>query len=270
MTTASVAAAAAPAVLAACDALERCTAALAWSLGRVRAPDAPAIGVWSVAEVATHLAQSAPAFLDTARGAIEPEVLADNATDTVRAVAADPDRDLGSLARRIVAGDEALVAYARGAVGDPPVSPFRGLTVPLSALLGLELGEILVHGFDITRAAGLPWPIDPRDAAIALEGAVQVLPLMLDADAATGVELRCDVRIRHGSRHVVVVRDGALQVLAPSAEPVDCHVSVDPVDFLLVSFERIGPLRPLLTGKVLVWGRRPAAFTELQSVLRTV
>ncbi len=69
-------------------------------------------------------------------------------------------------------------------MGDPPVSPFRGLTVPPSALLGLELGG--------------------------------------------------------------------------------------PVDFLLVSFERIGPLRPLLTGKVLVWGRPPAAFTELQSVLRTV
>lgn len=70
-----------------------------------------------------------------------------------------------------------MVAYAREVKGDPPVSPFADVEVPFSTMLGIELSEVLVHGFDIARAARLPWSIDPGHAVLTHE---VYLPLLLD------------------------------------------------------------------------------------------
>ena len=82
--------------------------------------------------------------------------------------------------------------------------------------------------------------------------------------------MRCQLHIRHGSTVVIVVHDGDLHVEPPSDRPVDCHLTVDPLTFLLLSFHRIGQIRPLLTAKVLPWGRRPWLVTRFQSSLMTV
>lgn len=67
-------------------------------------------------------------------------------------------------------------------------------------MLGIELGELLVHGFDVTRAAGRPWPVGPADAALALGGELRVLPLLLDTGRAAGLRMRLKLHIRHGVR----------------------------------------------------------------------
>lgn len=252
------------------DALLRYADQTAMTLGQVVDPTAPAIGVWNIAETAAHLALSSPYFLQAARGQAELEDLDDNATLTVGAVANEPERDLRQLAQRIVEGESALVAHARECRGDPSVTPFQGISVPLSALLGVELGELIVHGFDIARASGLPWPVDPADAALALAGEVQVLPLLLDRDRAANLHLRCLLHIRHGTAVVLVVEAGALHVEPPSDRPVDCHLTVDPLAFLLLSFHRISQIGPMLTGKLLPWGRRPWLVPRLQSSLKSV
>lgn len=253
-----------------CLALLRYAHQVGATLRQVPDPGAPAVGIWNVAETATHLALSSAYFLEAARGQAMLEDLDNNATWTVKAVATEPERDLRRLAQRIEEGDSALVAYARESRGDPQVSPFQGLSVPLSVMLAVELGELIVHGFDIARAAGLPWPVDPTDAAVALAGEVRVLPLLLDRDRAADLHLRCQLHIRHGASAVLVVQDGALRVESPSGHPVDCHLSVDPLTFLLLSFHRIGQIRPMLTGKLLVWGRRPWLVPRLQSSLKSV
>jgi hypothetical protein len=51
--------------------------------------------------------------------------------------------------------------------------------------------------------------------------------------------------------------------------PVDCHISAEPVTFLLMSYNRIGPTMPALSGKVRVWGRRPWLATRLGGVFKT-
>ena len=38
---------------------------------------------------------------------------------------------------------------------------------------------------------------------------------------------------------------------------MDCHVSADPVALLLVSYGRRSQWVPVLTGKLLAWGRKP-------------
>jgi uncharacterized damage-inducible protein DinB len=253
-----------------CEALLRCADQVADLLRRIGDPTPRAIGIWNIAETATHLALSSPFFLAVARGEVEPEDITDNAATTVRAVAEEAERDLERLADRIVAGESALAAYARSLGSDGSVSPFRGITFPMSTMLGVELGELIVHGFDMARAAGMPWHVDPVDAALALAAEVQVLPIMLDEERAEGLRLGCRLHIRHGSTVDILIEDGRLRVEPPGAVRVDCHLTVDPMAFLILSFHRIGQTGPLLTGKVISWGRRPWAAPRLQSVLTSV
>lgn len=261
---------AAPAVETACQALLTYSSQLAEVLQRVGDPAVRAVGVWSIAETAVHLSQSSPYFLAAARGQAQLEDVNDNAATTVRAVAGEPERDLHVLAGRIVRGEQDLVACARAVGGDPPVTPFVGLTVPLSSMLGIELGELLVHGFDVTRAAGLAWPVEPAAAALALAGEVQALPLLLDTRRAAGLAMRLKLHIRHGSPLVVVIQDGALRVVLSSSQPVECHILVDPAAFLLVTFHRISPVSAVLTGKIIAWGRKPWLLPKFQSALKSV
>ncbi len=219
-------------------AVERLSQRVADLLLTVEDPWAPAIGVWNVAETATHLSQSSAAFLASAAGQAEPEDLGHNATATVRAVAAEPERDLGVLAQRIRSGEEALVAFARSVEGDPLVPAFQGIELPLSAVLALELAELLVHGRDIARAARLPWPIRPAEADLALRGVVAMLPYQLDPQRASALRLSCELRVRHGSRALIVVRDGVAEVTAAGSARPDCLLTVEPVTFLLLAYGR--------------------------------
>lgn len=68
---------------------------------------------------------------------------------------------------------------------------------------------------------------------------------------------------------VIQVEDGTLAVEEPRGAPVDCHLSVDPVIYLLLVFNRISPWKPILRGQLITWGRKPWRVTELGSLLRT-
>ena len=50
---------------------------------------------------------------------------------------------------------------------------------------------------------------------------------------------------------------GRLSVPASPPERVDCRISSDPAAFLLITYGRTGLLRPVLSGRILVAGRRP-------------
>ena len=39
--------------------------------------------------------------------------------------------------------------------------------------------------------------------------------------------------------------------------PVDCHISADPVAFLIVAYGRGSQWPPILRGKITAWGRKP-------------
>lgn len=162
-----------------------------------------------------------------------------------------------------------MVAYARTVRGDPTVAPFAGVEVPLSTLLGIQLGEVLVHGFDIARAAGLPWQIDRAHAVLTLEAYMPLLPDTLDRERASGVRLAIDLRVRGMQPVVVRIQDGILVVEDAHGQRVDCHISVDPVVYLLLVFNRIKPWKPILRGQLVTWGRRPLRVNEFRSLLQT-
>jgi hypothetical protein len=115
----------------------------------------------------------------------------------------------------------------------------------------------------------LPWEVRPEDAALALFGTAQVLPELLDTEKAARLTMSCELRIRHGQPVLIRIADGVMRVGPSTAAPVDCHASVDPLKFLLLSFSRISAIGPLLSGGLLVWGRKPWTL-KLQSVLNPV
>ena len=255
-----------------CDALHRASGRLTGLLRQDPDPSAPAIGVWSVGETAAHVSHSPTYFLAVARGeATEPEALDDVARSNADVLAADPERRPRVLADRLERAGEELVSFARSLDGDPVVRPFAGVDVPVSSVLAIELGELLVHGLDIARAAKLPWAIPRDEAALTVQGLVPLLPFTVDEGRARRVALRCELRIRGDGRAGLTLEDGALRIgPRQPAGQLDCRLSVDPAALLLLTFHRTGTMRPILRGQMLAWGLRPWRAMTLPRVMKTI
>jgi uncharacterized protein (TIGR03083 family) len=239
-------------------------------LRRVSDPTRPAVGDWSVGEAAAHLASSGSLFLAMARGEAEPERLDEVAANNPAFLASDSEREPATLADRFEAGERALLTYVDGVDGDPSLELFEGAAVPLSTLLAVELGEVLVHGFDIARASGLTWRIARVEAAPAASGLVPLLPYVVNREAAAERDARFELRIRGGSCTVLEFDGGMLNLSSPKRRAVDCRISADPMAYLLLSYGRIGPLQPMLQGKLAAWGRRPWLAGSFSSLFRSV
>ena len=259
----------APSVEALCSALTASAERLSALMRRVVDPSPRAVGTWTIGETAQHVSGAPEYFLAAARGEAEPRRLDAADAGNAHDLAVNPERNPQILADHLGRGEQALTAYARDADGDPPVCPYAGVEVPLSALLGVALGEVLVHGFDIARAAGLPWHIERAHAVLVIEAGLPLLPYTLNKDRAAGVRLAIDLRLRAIAPFIVRVEDSVLTVEPGHGQRVDCHISADPVVYLLVAFNRIGPAKPMLRGQLVTWGRRPWRVSELQALLAT-
>lgn len=279
---------------------QRCQDALRDEVGRVTAllrsiggpGPAAVLGRWNLAEVALHLSQVWLGLTDLARGdwsgvdELLPERagealvrdIADLGQATTRMVRADPERDLSVLADRIEARAEQYFADCAGRIPDEPRSwMMQGVTLPLSAFTGHLLNETVVHGYDIARAARRPWRINPAHAVLVMDRFF--LPLLLNADTSklvnpdtsAGLRATFEVRIRRGSRFQLhfVFHDGTLRVCKPSAGQVDCHLSADPVAFLLVFWNRRSQWPAIAQGQLMAWGRKPWLAARFRSFLAT-
>lgn len=252
-----------------CAALVRNAEQLASVLRQTSDPSPKAIGIWSIGETANHVAGSHEYFLAAARGEATLERLDEVDAGNERSLAEAPERNPSVLADRLVSGVKELVSYAGSVKGNPTVEPFVGVEVALSTVLAIELGEVLVHGYDIARAAGLPWTIEPSDALVAHRELLALLPYLLDEKRSAAARVRADLRIRGMEPVLVSVHDGTLDLERRTGQKVDFTMSVDPTAYLLMYFNRVDPLSQMLRGKLLVWGRRPWKIRTFQSVFIT-
>ncbi|HEX2042485.1 MAG TPA: SCP2 sterol-binding domain-containing protein [Acidimicrobiales bacterium] len=244
-------------------------------LRSARHPDAPALGEWDLTETAVHLSVSADALCALAQGtgALLAD-LWDLGTLNKTLVQGETTRDLGQLADRI----DATVARFLTLVGDAEDDGARpwvveGVEAPLSLLTCQMLNELVVHGWDIAKADGAPWPIERRHAALVLTGFVfpsmgNLGRTMVDQEKGAGVRAVYDVRLRGGGRAVLRFDDGDLTVEPEPSGRVDCHLSVDPVTFMLVGWGRIKQGPAILKGQLFAWGRKPWLGLKLRSLLR--
>ncbi|MGH3971753.1 MAG: SCP2 sterol-binding domain-containing protein [Pseudonocardiaceae bacterium] len=274
------------------DALRDEVARVTALLRSIQDPGPPAVGQWNLGEVAMHLAQVWIGLPSLARRDLSRvyEVVPDLAgvagdslirdlwdlgDMTTHAVRSDTERNLGVLADRIEAQAEEYFSECVGADPDAP-RPWmvEGTTVRLSTLTYHLLNETLMHAYDIAHAAGRPWRIDPAHAAMAagrfLIPATQALGprALVNSAKAAGVRATYDIRIRRGDSFHFIFDDGSLEIVEPSSRRVDCHISADPVAFLMVFWCRQSQWTAIATGKLMAWGRKPWLGLQFRGLIR--
>lgn len=250
------------------------------------------MGQWNLGEVAMHLSQvwiGLPSLARQDLSAVH-EVLPSTAVVAgggfmrdlweladlmVLAVHNDQERDLRVLAGRIEARAQTYFSECADADPDEPRAwMVEGTTVSRSALTYHLLNETLVHGYDIARAAGRPWRIDPAHAAMALGRFVVPIIRMLDPRVfvneakAAGVQATYDLRIRGGDSFFFIFDDGSLTIEDPSSRNVDCHISADPRAFLPVCFARQSQWTAIAKGKLVAWVRKPWLGPQFRAMIR--
>ena len=250
------------------DAIERDGRRLAELVRRAKHPDAVAVGRWRERELADHLSLMGRMFADFAAGQ---GPAADDATKVEEVYerlgqGRGAGRPMEEMADRLQEGLDDFLATARSAEPGRVVTWHGGAQVTLPQLGGILLGEIFAHGIDMARAEGSDWEV-PREQAIWLiEALLPLLPLFVDRSAAAGFSGTYALDLREGPRAFLVFKDGDLTV-ADHADRVDCRISADPVDFVLVSYGRRDRWGSILKGKIVAYGRKPWLGLKLNSLL---
>jgi hypothetical protein len=212
------------------------------------------------AELLEAVAEMVPRFVALAKAAPGdarvPATPAWNVTDVVGHVAMEPKRYLELAAG---GGDWPRDVSDLAEFDDPaPLMRFDGdQLVPADLQVGTFLGELIVHGRDIAQAVGKEWPIDPAMVPLVYLGLHQVLPGWVDPNKAGGHTATYELRLRGSTSYVYEFTNGRLAIDPGHPRRIDAHISAEPVTALLNSYGRTGQFRPAVTGKVLVWGRRP-------------
>lgn len=228
---------------------------------------------WTVGDVLVHLALGSEAYVTYVNGGTEPFVDVSDvaggslARSSAAKLAADPERDLLALTTRVSAAMASLLEATAGRDSNEPVL-WNGIPLELGSMLAMGLGEYLLHGLDVARALSQTWRIEPDDASLVLAAAMPLLPLLVNPATTAGVRVAYDLRIRGGERFTVRIDDGALAV-GRSEGRVDCYVSAEPRALLLVAYGRRSQWIPVLTGKLMAWGRKPWAGLRLTRYLVT-
>jgi uncharacterized protein (TIGR03083 family) len=218
---------------------------------------------WTVHEATAHVVTVTRRFIDRPEGrgtwVADPRDLGALNDAQIEALAGLDMRELAARLRRDLT---ALATQVRAYGGAPPSFTFHGGgEVAADLALGILLGELVVHGWDVARATGHPWPIDAGDVELILEGVEPILPGWVDHDAAGDLTATFEVRLRGGGTHLWSFRDGRLEV-APAGRRPDVRISTDPAALLLVFYRRQSQWRHVARGRMLAWGRRPwLAFT---------
>lgn len=253
------------------DAFEVCARRFTALLEDVGDPGAIATGRWTIADVAAHVATGAEYLVPMI------EHREGRRADSIDGITAmndavlerETERDLRVLARRIDAGATDMVRAFRDSDPAVPLRWHGDHRVLPGSLAGITLGEFLVHGYDVARAAGKPWTIEPGHAALVFAGVMSVLPLYVRPDATRGMHDVVEVRLRRGPRVQIAIDDGTASVDVPNGRRADCTISAEPVAMLLVSYGRMGPVKPALTGRVAAWGRKPWLGVKLPALFKS-
>lgn len=237
--------------------------------------NAAAVGTWTVGDVAAHLSHVFRFDTDAVAGRPVPDATvtaAGMSEVNAKLLAQDNERDPAALADRIgtLATEFDDVASRAPAA---TVEWLQGTRLWPSTVACHLLEECLIHGYDIARATGSPWPIRRHHALLAVEGGVypliSALPptAFVDQEKAGSFRARVDLRLRGGGRMAMVFDRGSLSLDAGPAGDVDAHISADPAALMLVFIGRHGIGKPLLGGKLVAWGRRPWKLARMLTVV---
>jgi hypothetical protein len=264
------------------DALRRAAAATGELLGSIsdsRADVSVPRLAWTVAETAAHLVallRQSAAFASGARnGAAERAALPPSggigermAISNARELDRLGERRIPVLRQLLESSVDEYATLIAGRRDGAPVQTLSGPEDPATMTAAL-VGEQLVHGFDLARAVGRRWTIDPDAARLTLTGLTPFLPYMVDAEAIRDVRARIEVRIVGGPRFALVLDHGRAAV-EPADGRCDCWIQAQPVPYLLIGYGRVNRWLPMLRRQLRAGGRRPWMTARLGSYLTSV
>lgn len=229
---------------------------------------------WSVADVAVHLGVAVDAYATAVTEGLDPKRwgrFVPEHPDLQQRVAVLNASTLslaGSDAHRAVPGQirdsgAAIVEALEGRDPDEPCPiPWFGADKPLSlaAVVGLFFSETMLHTLDVARATGQDWTIPPAVARLIISLAyLDTIPQTVDTARAATVKATVRFHVRGGVTFGMDI-DGPRVETYRDPGPgrrVDCHISVDPVAFLLVASGRTSQVRAIATGGMIAYGRKP-------------
>ncbi|WP_326824222.1 maleylpyruvate isomerase N-terminal domain-containing protein [Streptosporangium sp. NBC_01756] len=134
--------------------------------------------------------------------------------------------------------------------------------LPVAGLLAHLVNELMIHGWDIARAVGAPWPMPRRDAGLFfdlfLTGLVHngVGSLLDTGEPPHPRRIAVEFRSQHVRPVTLVLRDGEVTLEEPGPG-ADARLRFDPVTLNLMLFGRVSPAKAVLTRKIVITGRRP-------------
>ena len=243
-------------------------AALVRSLNDATAQIHP--GTWTVREAAVHLTVEANNCIEVTHGAPTPVVTSNadfHALSEAR-IADIPETDPRKLSELIKEAADHLLEATQGRPGDQPVT-YYGIPCSLAQMMGMELAEWVLHGYDIAKATGHPWPIDPVHAQVVLHGYAPIFPAFVRPRAARAHTAAYSVDLRGGEGFVVRFTNGEFAWEAAGSRPVDCVISADPVAFLMAVLGRLSQWEAIALGLLSAGGNRPElalGFLELFAI----
>ncbi|MDQ3946905.1 MAG: SCP2 sterol-binding domain-containing protein [Actinomycetota bacterium] len=215
---------------------------------------------WTVREAAVHLVNLAGIYTDIADGMPSPiesmtrEALAkQNARRLGDIPESDPEKVAGLLTEAVAGLLESTACRS----GDQEVVFHAGVSLDLASLMCFSLGEHILHGYDIARAVGSPWPIDPLHARLVLSGYGPCYDAWLNGEAASGLTTSYRIELRGGDDFTMRLSAGACHVEAGDTGAVDCTIDADPVAYLLVRSGRMTQWEAIALGLYSVDGPVP-------------
>lgn len=214
---------------------------------------------WSLREVAAHLIMGTLMVTDMANGipglatSLEPGYVK---VFNERRIADLPEVDPVKLSRLLLDGVEAFLDTTIDRPGDDPVTFHTGLSHTLFGLVGIYLGEVLLHGFDMACAVDRPWPIDAGDASLVLAAYTPLFAVQAHPERTRGLTAAFGLELRGAGSMTVRFTDGAFGV-EPDGGPVDATLSADPVAFLMVGSGRLSRYEAVALGGLAIGGDRP-------------
>jgi uncharacterized protein (TIGR03083 family) len=252
------------------DALDRSTSATAAMLRAAGSKDVPIPHLtWTVAQCAAHQVISDHLYVNQVEGPgahLTIERTSElNDWSVERAAGLEP----AALASDLEASTRRFIATVRELPADATFTWWSGARAPVDTAVALLVGERLVHGWDVGRATGAPWPIPGQDAAIAMAGSFEMMPLLVDPQAARGFSATYEMRLRDSATYELRFEDGALTTSrVAGVERADCRISAHPTTLMLLGYGRISQWSAIARGRMFATGRKPWLGMRLGRVLR--
>jgi putative sterol carrier protein len=141
-----------------------------------------------------------------------------------------------------------------------------GLVLEPAVMTCLLLGEQLVHGLDIARAAHQSWSVSRDDALLVIPAVLSLAPKYLRPSRTEKLNVSFELHMRGGRRYRMAITDGT-GVVTAAGEKADCVITADPVTFLLIGFGRVSQFPVLLRGKLRAGGRKPWLAAKFGTLL---